>query len=112
MIFLTDEKQQEVRKLMMDMAESHVSRANVYKVEFYEVKGNAITKLSACTQDGEEIINVQNIMTKQGFDTLERMKGWTAWAVELIEVLKKALARPAPVKKKFWLWRLLIRLFK
>ena len=110
-MFLTDEKQKEVRELFAEVARNHIGREYGYQVEFFEQGENTLTKFSIL-KDSEEILNIQNLMTPQGFKDLEDRKGWTAWVVEHAELMKKLIIEKAAKTKKNRLSEFLDKIYR
>lgn len=108
-MFLTEEKQKEVRKLFAEVVWRHIGREYGCRVEFFEQGENVITKFSLLKllllKEPEEILNIQNLMTPQGFQDLEDRKGWTAWAVEHAELMKRLIIEKAAKSKQNWFER-------
>ena len=92
-MIISEEKQNEVRELLIRLARDHISAAKEYAVSFTEAGDHMNIRFSVIENE-KEVVDIQNIMTNIGYRDLEDRKGWTAWAVEQVEILKQVLARP------------------
>jgi len=92
---------EEIKKNLIENAR-YLIQGYDFIVESIQKKEYEILKIIAL-KDGQEYLNIQNIMTPRGAEELDKHRGWNEWIRHHISVLQKAIQkkeeRPTGIKR-------------
>ena len=92
---------EEIKKSLIENAQ-HLIQGYDFIIESTPKKEYEILKIIAL-KDGQEYLNIQNIMTLRGAEELDKHRGWNEWIRHHISVLQKTIQkkeeRPTGIKR-------------